>query len=141
MAMGCDHDALRHDGQDLSWIRMQLHHLAFRAKNVAATVTFYRDVLRLTVIKSDDRSTWLASGSVVVMIEPRAANEPSRSTDLDLVAFAIGQEERRLWPARLTSMGLTIEAETESTIYLRDPDGRRVGLSDFVFGDPASPHR
>ncbi len=112
---------------------MQLHHLAFRATNVAATVAFYRDALQLSVIKSDDRSTWLASGSVVVMIEPRSANEPSRSADLDLVAFSIGQDERRLWPARLKSMGLTIEAETEATIYLRDPDGRRVGLSAFVF--------
>ncbi len=113
---------------------MRLHHLAFRATNVATTVAFYRDVLGLNVIRSDERSTWLASGAVVIMIEPREANEPSRNEDLDLVAFATTNEERRNWPERMTSMGLTIEGETEKTLYLRDPDGRRVGLSSYLFG-------
>ena len=117
---------------------MQLHHLAFRAANVTATVAFYRDVLGLKVVKSDERSTWLAASAVVVMVEPRGADEPSRNADLDLVAFAIGQEERRLWPTRIRSMGLTIEAETEATIYLRDPDGRRVGLSAYDFAPVSS---
>jgi catechol 2,3-dioxygenase-like lactoylglutathione lyase family enzyme len=112
---------------------MRLHHLALRATNVATTVAFYRDVLGLDVIKSDAHRTWFASGAVVIMVEPQAAEEPVRGNDLDLVAFAMGKEERQRWRDRLQSIGLTIEAETEHTFYLRDPDGRRVGLSSYEF--------
>jgi catechol 2,3-dioxygenase-like lactoylglutathione lyase family enzyme len=112
---------------------MRLHHLALRATDVTTTVAFYRDVLRLAVIKHDERSAWLASDAVVIMIEPRSPGEPGRTGDLDLVAFAIPGSERHTCEARIQSMGLTIESQTEHTLYVRDPDGRRVGLSSYVF--------
>ena len=33
--------------------------------------------------------------------------------------------------ARLASSGIAIEARTEFTLYFRDPDGRRIGLSHY----------
>jgi hypothetical protein len=36
-------------------------------------------------------------------------------------------------PAALSNAGIAIEAETPHTIYFRDPDGRRVALSDYPF--------
>jgi hypothetical protein len=44
----------------------------------------------------------------------------------ELVAFAVPSIED--WPRRLA-----VEAETEHTLYFRDPDGRRVAVSDYAF--------
>jgi hypothetical protein len=36
--------------------------------------------------------------------------------------------------ARFDAARLPIEGETAYTIYVRDPDGRRVGVSSYDFG-------
>jgi hypothetical protein len=41
---------------------------------------------------------------------------------------------RASWTARLAAAGVAVEAQTEFTLYFRDPDGRRVALSAYDFG-------
>ena len=91
---------------------------------------FYADVLGLQVIRRDPArgSVWLDAGGVVLMLERAAAGEaaPAPGTQ-ELLAFALDDPGARpAWLARLP-----IEAQTEHTLYFRDPDGRRVALSTY----------
>jgi len=40
-------------------------------------------------------------------------------------------DDRSAWEANLAVAGVAIESRTEHTLYFRDPDGHRVGLSDL----------
>ncbi len=53
---------------------------------------------------------------------------------MELVAFAI--DDLPSWRRKLAEAGVVIEAETVHTLYVRDPDGRRVGLSTYAFPIP-----
>jgi hypothetical protein len=50
---------------------------------------------------------------------------------MEMVAFGIAASERDTLVARLRDASVAIEAETRFTVYFRDPDGRRVGVSHF----------
>ncbi len=50
---------------------------------------------------------------------------------LDLLAFAT--DDLATAEATCTEAGVTIEGRTMYTLYIRDPDGRRVGLSIYRF--------
>ncbi|HEU4537251.1 MAG TPA: VOC family protein, partial [Polyangiaceae bacterium] len=100
----------------------------------------YRDVLGLDERGRQHgdggalRSVWLGVGPVVLMIELAAPDEPlAPAGSLDLVAFAIAPGEREAWRGRLEAAGAPVEAETAHTLYFRDPDGRRVGVSSYPF--------
>jgi catechol 2,3-dioxygenase-like lactoylglutathione lyase family enzyme len=112
---------------------MRLHHLAFRTADLARLERFYTDVLGLAVVRRDEaRSVWLDAGGTVVMLEVRDANEPAPPAgSKELVAFAIEGEEHAEYMDRLARAGVAIEASTDFTMYVRDPDGRRVGLSSY----------
>ena len=47
------------------------------------------------------------------------------------VAFAVDLTERERVRQRLARAGVSIEEESEHTIYFRDPEGRRVGVSSY----------
>ena len=75
---------------------------------------------------------WLEVSGVVVMLEPADDDEPLPAAgSLDLLAFAAGPLAAA--EARCAQHGVAIEARTSSTLYVRDPDGRRVGLSVYDF--------
>jgi catechol 2,3-dioxygenase-like lactoylglutathione lyase family enzyme len=48
---------------------------------------------------------------------------------LHLFALRIRPGERRSWEARLEAQGVRVVHRTRWTIYLRDPEGNRIGLS------------
>ena len=50
---------------------------------------------------------------------------------METVTLAIEPVNHALYIRRLIEAGVTIEDRTPFTIYLRDPDGRRVGLSSY----------
>jgi glyoxylase I family protein len=119
---------------------LALHHLALRARDVERTAAFYRDVIglpeRARHLSADGalRSIWLDAGGTVVMVELAAPGEPSPPEgSLDLVAFAIGPDDREAFRQRFAAAGVAIEAETAHTLYVRDPDGRRAGVSGYAF--------
>jgi glyoxylase I family protein len=113
---------------------LRIHHLALRARDPRVTERFYVSVLGLRVLARHDArgSVWLDSGGTVVMVEQSDRDEPPLPPETkELVAFAI--DDLPSWRRRLADAGVPIEAETPHTLYVRDPDGRRVGLSTYSF--------
>ena len=113
---------------------MLLHHLALRTHNVDRLLTFYRDVLGVPLWPAQaGNGVWLALGSAVLMIEQAGQDEPSPAAgSRDLLALSAPAGDLAGAGARLATLGVTIEAQTTHTLYFRDPDGRRVALSDFA---------
>lgn len=104
-----------------------IHHLAFRTRDLARLERFYAEVLGLVVTRRTDRSVWLAAGTTILMLERAEADEPEPvGSSMELVAFAATAEAR----ARLEAM-VPIEGRTSYSLYVRDPDGRRIGISSY----------
>ena len=112
---------------------MRIHHLAFRTDDLLRLERFYVDALGLAVIKRNEaRSTWLDAGGSIVMLELRDPHEPPPHADSkELVAFTLDPASLPLVHERLARANVPIEARTDFTLYLRDPDGRRIGLSSY----------
>jgi catechol 2,3-dioxygenase-like lactoylglutathione lyase family enzyme len=115
-------------------VGMRIHHLAMRTTDTARLERFYAGVLGLRVVRRDEArdSVWLAAGDAVIMIE-RAAEEAEPGVPAgtkELLAFAV--DDLSAWRARV-SVEVAIEARTEHTVYFRDPDGRRLAVSDYAF--------
>jgi catechol 2,3-dioxygenase-like lactoylglutathione lyase family enzyme len=112
---------------------MRIHHLALRTRDPERLVAFYEGALGLPrVAHPGAHGVWLRAGDAVVMIERAGESEPGvPDQSLELVAFAVDREALAAAEARLARSGALVEARTASTIYLRDPDGRRVGLSCY----------
>jgi len=95
---------------------------------------FYCEVLGLKVLRRDDGrgSVWLALGGTVLMLERAAPGEALAAPGTrELLAFAV--DDKEAWRAR---PGIAIEDETAHTLYFRDPDGRRIAVSDYALAPP-----
>jgi catechol 2,3-dioxygenase-like lactoylglutathione lyase family enzyme len=69
----------------------------------------------------------------LVMLEQKDEGEPQVPANYkEFLAFSIAPSKRAAWKRALETANVAIEAETEFTLYFRDPDGRRVGLSHYV---------
>lgn len=116
------------------------HHLAIQCADLAACERFYREVLGLELLRrwpleeGGDRSVWLSVGDGFLALErarepgPRAPWRDGRA-GLHLVALRIRPGERAEWEARLEACGVPVVHRTRWTLYVRDPEGNRVGLS------------
>jgi catechol 2,3-dioxygenase-like lactoylglutathione lyase family enzyme len=113
---------------------VRVHHVALRTADVARLERFYAGVLGLPVMKRDAArgSVWLDASGSVIMLESAKEGEPAvPAGSMELLAFSV--ESLDLWRQRLAAVGMAIEGETAHTLYFRDPDGRRVGVSDYSF--------
>ena len=111
---------------------MRIHHLAFRTGNLARLEAFYVGALGLAVVqRNEERSVWLDAGGSFVMLERRDDDETPLPASRELVAFGIAPDTRALVLERLAAAGVALEASTDFTLYVRDPDGRRIGLSSY----------
>lgn len=111
---------------------MRIHHIALRTLDTPRLERFYAELLGLRVTRRSERSVWLDAGGAVVMLERADPGEPAIPKGTrELVAFAVTAAEREALGARLAQAGVPSDGQTEHTIYLRDPDGRRVGLSSY----------
>ncbi len=98
-----------------------------RTRDTARLERFYAGLLGLPVVKRDAvrGSVWLDAEGAVLMIEPASPEEPAIDpATRELVAFAVARIDE--WRPRVS-----VEAETAHTLYFRDPDGRRVAVSDY----------
>jgi glyoxylase I family protein len=127
------------------------HHLAIQVRDLPDAERFYRDVLGLAVLRRwpardgqpGERSVWLDVGDgsflalEVVAHGPTAREDAARGTSpgLHLLALKIDRGERARWERRLTAADVPVESRTTFTLYVRDPEGNRVGLSHWP--DPA----
>lgn len=112
---------------------MRVHHLAFRTADLARLERFYVHALGLPVVlRNAARSVWLDAGGSLVMLELAEPGEAAPAAGgMDLVAFTVAPETRALCTERLARAGVALEGSTEFTLYVRDPDGRRIGLSSY----------
>jgi catechol 2,3-dioxygenase-like lactoylglutathione lyase family enzyme len=111
---------------------LRIHHLALRTRDVPRLESFYVRVCDFKIRQRDDArgSVWLDLRSAVLMIEPAEEGEPPvPAGSKELMAFAIDDVEA--WRKRLAALGIIIEAETQHTLYFRDPDGRRIAVSAY----------
>ena len=102
---------------------MRVHHVALSVTDLAAAEAFYAGVLGLRVTARSDRSIWLDLDGVILMLEREGTPGGPHC-----LALAIAPAERAAWRARL---GAAVEGETAYTLYVRDPDGNRIGLSSY----------
>lgn len=115
---------------------MRIHHLALRTAQLQPLFDFYAGVLGLEVRAQDERRVWLVAGDALLMLEKRNDDEPGVAIGTrELLAFAVTEAERESWVTRLAAAGIALEDRTAHTLYFRDPDGRRVGVSSYPF-DP-----
>jgi catechol 2,3-dioxygenase-like lactoylglutathione lyase family enzyme len=123
------------------------HHVALRCLDLARCEAFYRDVLGLPVLRrwqdgrGGERSVWLAlgEGGAFLALERAAeagpdADEREGRAGLHLVALRIARGDRQRWEARLAEAGVAVVHRTAWTVYVRDPEGNRVGLSHHPDG-------
>ncbi len=120
-----------------------VHHVALFVRELGVMETFYRDVLTLPVMRrwSEDRgvrSVWLdAGGGTFLALEraPEQAGEPDAGAaerpGFGVVALRIRTVDRVRWLDRLAAAGFAVYDRTPYTIYVRDPEGNRVGLSHW----------
>jgi len=114
------------------------HHLALRVADVERAIGFYGGLLGLSVRRrlpeADGRlrSAWLQTGSLVLMLERQLRGEGPTSGSGHLLAFTV--TNLPAWEKRLTGAGVALDDRTPNTLFVRDPDGHRVGLSNFAFG-------
>jgi catechol 2,3-dioxygenase-like lactoylglutathione lyase family enzyme len=109
---------------------VRIHHVALRSADVARLERFYAATLGLAVLRRDEArgSVWLDAEGVVLMIERAEPGEALVAEgSMELVAFAV--DDKEAWRDRVGP----VEAETAHTLYFRDPDGRRVAVSDYSF--------
>jgi len=136
-----------------------LNHLALGARDPERLARFYEEQLGLSrcFIARDERGTraiWFDLGaSSVLMIERAEATatddpaEPHPAAQVPIInenssggpppagvfflALTIDPERLADREARLVAAGVKITHRTDYTIYFRDPEGNRVGLSWF----------
>jgi hypothetical protein len=66
------------------------------------------------------------------MLEQAEDGEPEiLQASKELVAFGIEAPDVERWRRVLDANGIPVEGETAFTLYFRDPDGRRIGLSHY----------
>jgi len=114
---------------------MQLHHLAMRSTDVVALATFYRRMFGMAVVRDAlPRSLWLGlGGDAVLMIEAREAGEPAPPPgSRELVALRVDAATRDQVRQRARDSAC-YDGETGFTVYLRDPEGRRLAVSTYEF--------
>ena len=113
-----------------------LHHLALRVADPDRSAAFYTGVLGLSELRrvadaSGLHAVWLRTGDLVLMLERRLRGRGASEGSGHLLALAVsdlaGVRER------LARAGVLVEDCTDHTLYFRDPDGHRLGLSDFSF--------
>ena len=125
-----------------------VHHVAIQVRDLATMEAFYGGVLGLPVLRrwegdEGERSIWfdLGQGGFLAIERvsgpaPRHDGWNSDAAGIHLVAVAIQRSERDAWEAHLTAAGLAIAHRTDYTLYVRDPEGNRVGLSHWPDAEP-----
>jgi glyoxylase I family protein len=119
------------------------HHVAIQARDVERVTAFYRDLLGFPELKRHQRedgtlrSIWVGvPGGAFLAIEavegtPPLQDAPFRHPEpgLLMLVFRIPREARGGVVETLAREGVRLEHETRWTLYVRDPEGNRVGLS------------
>jgi catechol 2,3-dioxygenase-like lactoylglutathione lyase family enzyme len=108
------------------------------ADDVGAAHDFYRDILGLRPVSSDELAAAfrLEDGGMLLIFAPQLSSQPDRAvpshgtTGEGHVAFSVATLDE--WKARLRARGADLEREVDwdggRSIYFRDPAGNSVEL-------------
>lgn len=112
---------------------MRVHHIALRTRDLPRAERFWVELFGLAVLRRDgERAVWLDLDGAILMLERAAQGEPAPPPEgMDFFALATDAPGRAAFVARCAAGGVAIEHETAFTTYVRDPDGRRVGVSTW----------
>ncbi len=125
----------------------RIHHLAIKVADLARAESFYVGVLGLQVLRrwpafegeAGERSLWLDLGYGAFLALERAedreatgtAGKPASTPGIHLLALDIARADREAWIGRLARAGHPVYRQTDFTLYVRDPEGNRIGLSHW----------
>lgn len=112
---------------------MKLHHLALRTVEPGSLARWYAALFELVVTRTQPgRSVWLGLDDGALMIERADPDEPAVPPgSMEFFALRVTPAGRDAFLDRCARAGVPVEHRTEYTVYVRDPDGRRVGVSCF----------
>jgi hypothetical protein len=108
-----------------------------RVADLHRALAFYSGLLGLPEVRRLEdggaglRAVWLAAGETVLMLERSLRGSGPASGSGHVLAFAA--DDLPVWEARLTAAGVPIDDRTAETLFVRDPDGHRVGLTTHRF--------
>lgn len=121
-----------------------IHHVAILIRELPRSEHFYGEVLALPLLKrwlkpetKEERSLWydLGQGSfLAVELCPETTpvtERESQELGWHLLALRIPRNDREVWRERLRQAGYPCTEESPYTLYCRDPDGNRIGLSHW----------
>jgi hypothetical protein len=125
-----------------------MHHIAIKVQDLARAERFFVQTLGLAVLRrwpapdgQGERSLWLDLGAgAFLALEKSSSDRKPPVTDgpgLHLLALRIERAERPAWIDRLAKAGVPVYDQTAFTLYCRDPEGNRIGLSHWP--DPVQP--
>ncbi len=114
--------------------RLRVHHLALRVADCERAAAFYTGLLGLPELRRFEdagrpRSIWLRAGDAVLMLELGLRGLGPDQGSGHLLALAVDSLPE--WEPRLGAAGVAIDDRTAHTLYVRDPDGHRVGLTVY----------
>jgi catechol 2,3-dioxygenase-like lactoylglutathione lyase family enzyme len=111
-----------------------LHHVALRVADCEASARFYSGLLGLPEIRrraegGQVAAIWLLAGPTILMLERALRGCGADQGSAHLLALAV--DDLAIWVDRLERQGLAVDDRTAHTLYVRDPDGHRVGLTVY----------
>ena len=115
---------------------MRIHHVALRVADCARSAEFYTGLLGLPELRrfaadGGPRAVWVWAGDAVVMLERALKGAGEEKGSGHVLVLAV--DDLAAWEARLQEAGVPVDDRTAYTLYVRDPDGHRVGLSAYRF--------
>lgn len=119
----------------------RLHHLALRVADVARAAAFYEAVLELRVHSAHReqdgslRSVWLLLGEGALLMLERSLRGVGPDAGSGHV-LVLAVSDLAAWERRLFDLRVAIVDRTLFTLFFRDPDGHRVGVSTFPVASP-----
>lgn len=117
------------------------HHLAIQVRDLDRSLHFYRDLLGLEELARHERpeggvrSVWVAVPGGGFLALEKVSGEPEHREFRDelpglfLLSLRIAPETRRSLVSELEQAGFPVIHQTRWTVYVRDPEGNRIGLS------------
>ncbi|MSP55567.1 MAG: lactoylglutathione lyase [Myxococcales bacterium] len=125
---------------------MPVHHVALRTPDPAALAAFYACALGLGELRRTRDagaagtvcSVWLDLGGSILMVERGAAGgglaragDGALAGGWDGLFVEAGAGTGPDWEARWAEGGVVLDGRTAFTLYARDPEGNRFGISSF----------